>query len=100
MVVPSNRELDWIENFWPEDLRRKEFPKVQLYCLMSVNNSFTDLYVDILFISFRMFFLNSFINKQLFFPFNTCSHIDFAGSSVGYCLHGFKNFRATFDRTV
>ncbi|KAG0055010.1 JmjC domain-containing histone demethylation protein 1 [Gryganskiella cystojenkinii] len=30
------RELDWIENFWPKDLAPTEFPKVQLYCLMSV----------------------------------------------------------------
>ncbi|KAG0030021.1 JmjC domain-containing histone demethylation protein 1 [Podila clonocystis] len=57
------RELDWIENFWPEELRKKEFPKVQLYCLMSVKNSFTDF------------------------------HIDFAGSSVFYhILSGSKTF--------
>lgn len=93
LVFPSNRELDWIENFWPEELRRKEFPKVQLYCLMSVKNSFTDLYVDILGISFRMSFLDLFTNKQLYFPFNAGSHIDFAGSSVGYCLHDFRKFQ-------
>ncbi|KAG0198649.1 JmjC domain-containing histone demethylation protein 1 [Mortierella sp. GBA30] len=57
------RELDWIENFWPRELRAKEFPKVQLYCLMSVKDSFTDF------------------------------HIDFAGSSVFYhILSGAKTF--------
>ncbi|KAG0347766.1 JmjC domain-containing histone demethylation protein 1 [Podila humilis] len=57
------RELDWIENFWPEGLRKSEFPKVQLYCLMSVKNSYTDF------------------------------HIDFAGSSVFYhILSGAKTF--------
>lgn len=39
----SIRELDWIENFWPNALRPTEFPKVQLYCLMSVRDSYTDL---------------------------------------------------------
>ncbi|KAK3831954.1 MAG: hypothetical protein J3R72DRAFT_373090, partial [Linnemannia gamsii] len=57
------RELDWIENFWPEALRPTEFPKVQLYCLMSVRDSYTDF------------------------------HIDFAGSSVFYhILSGSKTF--------
>ncbi|KAF9578567.1 JmjC domain-containing histone demethylation protein 1 [Lunasporangiospora selenospora] len=57
------RELDWIENFWPESLKETEFPKVQLYCLMSVKDSFTDF------------------------------HIDFAGSSVFYhILSGAKTF--------
>ncbi|KAI1315004.1 JmjC domain-containing histone demethylation protein 1 [Mortierella claussenii] len=57
------RELDWIENFWPKSLQQTEFPKVQLYCLMSVKDSFTDF------------------------------HIDFAGSSVFYhILSGSKTF--------
>ncbi|KAG0220526.1 hypothetical protein B0O80DRAFT_476084 [Mortierella sp. GBAus27b] len=57
------RELDWIENFWPKELQATEFPKVQLYCLMSVKDSFTDF------------------------------HIDFAGSSVFYhILSGSKTF--------
>ncbi|KAF9905670.1 JmjC domain-containing histone demethylation protein 1 [Lobosporangium transversale] len=57
------RELDWIDNFWPEALKSTEFPKVQLYCLMSVKDSFTDF------------------------------HIDFAGSSVFYhILSGSKIF--------
>ncbi|KAF9438462.1 JmjC domain-containing histone demethylation protein 1 [Entomortierella beljakovae] len=57
------RELDWIENFWPNELKDTEFPKVQLYCLMSVKDSFTDF------------------------------HIDFAGSSVFYhILSGSKTF--------
>ncbi|KAG0366957.1 hypothetical protein BC939DRAFT_493203 [Gamsiella multidivaricata] len=57
------RELDWVENFWPKTLQPTEFPKVQLYCLMSVKDSFTDF------------------------------HIDFAGSSVFYhILSGSKIF--------
>ncbi|KAF9929144.1 JmjC domain-containing histone demethylation protein 1 [Linnemannia zychae] len=57
------RDLDWIENFWPKTLRPTEFPKVQLYCLMSVKDSYTDF------------------------------HIDFAGSSVFYhILSGSKTF--------
>ncbi|KAF9094578.1 JmjC domain-containing histone demethylation protein 1 [Mortierella sp. AD031] len=57
------RDLDWIENFWPKALRPTEFPKVQLYCLMSVRDSYTDF------------------------------HIDFAGSSVFYhILSGAKTF--------
>ncbi|KAG0305643.1 JmjC domain-containing histone demethylation protein 1, partial [Dissophora globulifera] len=57
------RELDWVENFWPSKLQETEFPKVQLYCLMSVKDSFTDF------------------------------HIDFAGSSVFYhILSGSKTF--------
>ncbi|GJJ74375.1 hypothetical protein EMPS_06733 [Entomortierella parvispora] len=57
------RELDWVQNFWPESLSPTEFPKVQLYCLMSVKESFTDF------------------------------HIDFAGSSVFYhILSGAKTF--------
>ncbi|KAG0249031.1 JmjC domain-containing histone demethylation protein 1 [Mortierella polycephala] len=57
------REMDWIENFWPQELKATEFPKVQLYCLMSVKDSFTDF------------------------------HVDFAGSSVFYhILSGAKTF--------
>ncbi|KAF9969433.1 JmjC domain-containing histone demethylation protein 1 [Actinomortierella ambigua] len=57
------RELDWVENYWPTDHTEEDFPKVQLYCLMSVAGSFTDF------------------------------HIDFAGSSVYYhILSGSKTF--------
>ncbi|KAG0268276.1 JmjC domain-containing histone demethylation protein 1 [Actinomortierella ambigua] len=56
------REMDWIENYWPANYS-DEFPKVQLYCLMSVAGSYTDF------------------------------HIDFAGSSVYYhILSGSKTF--------
>ncbi|RUS19741.1 hypothetical protein BC937DRAFT_87004 [Endogone sp. FLAS-F59071] len=31
------RELDWTDHIWPAELKKKsEYPKVQLYCLMSV----------------------------------------------------------------
>ncbi|KIY51157.1 Clavaminate synthase-like protein [Fistulina hepatica ATCC 64428] len=59
------RELDWVENFWPNTRKGKGhvFPKVQLYCLMGVSNAWTDW------------------------------HIDFAGSSVYYhILSGSKVF--------
>ncbi|KAG9003942.1 JmjC domain-containing histone demethylation protein 1 [Tulasnella sp. JGI-2019a] len=58
------REIDWFHQHWPLNRRGKgQFPKVQLYCLMSVANAWTDM------------------------------HIDFAGSSVFYhILKGAKVF--------
>ena len=40
------RDLDWIDNVWPVDLKPIEYPQVQCYCLMSVKNSYTDFHVD------------------------------------------------------
>ncbi|KAF9496072.1 Clavaminate synthase-like protein [Pleurotus eryngii] len=42
------RELDWVENFWPNTRKGKghTYPKVQLYCLMGVTNAWTDWHVD------------------------------------------------------
>ncbi|QSL65077.1 hypothetical protein MERGE_002382 [Pneumocystis wakefieldiae] len=41
------RDLDFADRMWPKDLKEKGiFPKVQLYCLMSVKNSFTDFHID------------------------------------------------------
>lgn len=41
------RDLDLADHMWPKSLKEKgEFPKVQLYCLMSVKNSFTDFHID------------------------------------------------------
>ncbi|KAK9702776.1 JmjC domain-containing histone demethylation protein 1, variant 2 [Basidiobolus ranarum] len=41
------RELDWTDHVWPSELKkRNEYPKVQLYCLMSVKDSFTDFHID------------------------------------------------------
>ncbi|TPX67647.1 hypothetical protein SpCBS45565_g03619 [Spizellomyces sp. 'palustris'] len=41
------RELDWIDNVWPADLKAKDdYPHVQLYCLMSVKDSYTDFHID------------------------------------------------------
>ncbi|CAG8518077.1 3369_t:CDS:2 [Dentiscutata erythropus] len=40
------RELDWCENVWPKELKAFEYPKVQLYCLMSIKDSFTDFHID------------------------------------------------------
>lgn len=36
------REIDWFHQHWPTNRRGKgQFPKVQLYCLMSVANAWT-----------------------------------------------------------
>lgn len=37
------RELDWVENFWPNTRKGKghPYPKVQLYCLMGVSSAWT-----------------------------------------------------------
>ncbi|RIB03690.1 hypothetical protein C2G38_753415 [Gigaspora rosea] len=40
------RELDWCDNVWPKELKAFEYPKVQLYCLMSIKDSFTDFHID------------------------------------------------------
>ncbi|KTW31146.1 [Histone H3]-lysine-36 demethylase [Pneumocystis jirovecii RU7] len=41
------RDLDFADCMWPKDLKEAgQFPKVQLYCLMSVKNSFTDFHID------------------------------------------------------
>ncbi|KAK7689190.1 hypothetical protein QCA50_007881 [Cerrena zonata] len=59
------RDVDWVEKFWPSTKRGRghTYPKVQLYCLMGVQDAWTDW------------------------------HIDFAGSSVYYhILHGEKVF--------
>ncbi|KAI9800125.1 MAG: Lysine-specific demethylase 7A [Piccolia ochrophora] len=41
------RELDLVDSVWPAELKAKgDFPKVQLYCLMSVADSFTDFHID------------------------------------------------------
>ncbi|OZJ03933.1 hypothetical protein BZG36_03611 [Bifiguratus adelaidae] len=40
------RDLDWFNMAWPSDLRDKDYPKVQLYCLMSVAGSYTDFHID------------------------------------------------------
>ncbi|KZV67975.1 Clavaminate synthase-like protein [Peniophora sp. CONT] len=66
-VLPPRivRELDWVEKFWPANKKGKgaAWPKVQLYCLMGTQDSWTDW------------------------------HIDFAGSSVYYhILKGAKTF--------
>ncbi|KAG8795110.1 JmjC domain-containing histone demethylation protein 1, partial [Serendipita sp. 399] len=65
-VLPPRlvRELDWVEKHWPHNKKQLgHYPKVQLYCLMSVAQCWTDW------------------------------HIDFAGSSVYYhILHGSKVF--------
>lgn len=40
------RELDWTEIVWPPRSVREEYPRVQLYCLMSVKDCFTDFHID------------------------------------------------------
>ena len=41
------RELDWTEVCWPRELKLfMDYPRVQLYCLMGVEYSFTDFHID------------------------------------------------------
>ncbi|ANB16003.1 Jhd1p [Sugiyamaella lignohabitans] len=41
------REYDLVQQVWPSDpSAESDYPKVSLYCLMSVANSFTDFHVD------------------------------------------------------
>ncbi|KAI9843814.1 MAG: JmjC domain-containing histone demethylation protein 1 [Sclerophora amabilis] len=41
------RDMDLVESVWPVEAKaRGDFPKVQLYCLMSVADSFTDFHID------------------------------------------------------
>lgn len=44
-VLPPRlvREIDWVEQFWPANRRKgaSQYPKVQLYCLMSVADCWT-----------------------------------------------------------
>lgn len=37
------RQIDWVETVWP---KASQPPKVQLYCLMSVGNCYTDFHID------------------------------------------------------
>lgn len=48
-IVPPRaiRDMDWIENIWPSKLKKQGYyPQVQRYCLMSVENCWTDWHVD------------------------------------------------------
>ncbi len=51
------RDIDWVNNVWPRhlkeqqmdgtnDLREMKYPKVQKYCLMSVEGCYTDFHID------------------------------------------------------
>ena len=41
------QDLDLQDDVWPDELKAKgEFPKVQMYCLMSVADCFTDFHID------------------------------------------------------
>lgn len=49
MITPPRlvQDIDWFQRYWPLNRRSKgQFPKVQLYCLMSVAKSWTDMHVD------------------------------------------------------
>jgi F-box/leucine-rich repeat protein 10/11 len=49
-------KIGWVENLWPKDLIKsssnktpfiqKKIPRVQLYCLMSSAESFTEFHID------------------------------------------------------
>ncbi len=66
------RELDWVGKYWPASKKGKghSYPKVQLYCLMSVARSWTVSAVAVL-------------GAKSLKPLQDW-HIDFAGSSVYY----------------
>ncbi|KAM9792272.1 lysine (K)-specific demethylase 2Aa [Neosynchiropus ocellatus] len=51
-------QIDWVDNMWPRHLKERQrdstnsindmqYPKVQKYCLMSVEGCFTDFHVDL-----------------------------------------------------
>lgn len=41
------RDMDLVDKVWPQALTAKgDFPKVKLYCLMSVQDSYTDFHID------------------------------------------------------
>lgn len=41
------RELDLLHNYWPKRKSpERDMPKVQTYCLMSLQNSYTDFHID------------------------------------------------------
>ena len=41
------RDLDLQDSVWPQELQQKgEYPRVQLYCLMSIADCFTDFHID------------------------------------------------------
>jgi F-box/leucine-rich repeat protein 10/11 len=41
------RDMDLVARVWPKELMdKKDYPKVSLYCLMSVQDSYTDFHID------------------------------------------------------
>jgi hypothetical protein len=41
------REIDWIDKVWPQRWKAAtKYPQVQVYCLMSVQNAYTDFHID------------------------------------------------------
>ena len=41
------RDIDWIDNVWPQERRRQQdYPRVQYYCLTSTAGCFTDFHID------------------------------------------------------
>ena len=41
------RDIDWIDHVWPRELKEEaNYPRVQLYCLMSVKDCYTDFHID------------------------------------------------------
>jgi len=42
------RDLDWVDNFWPRELRKNKqaCPSVQYYCLTSAAGCYTDFHID------------------------------------------------------
>ena len=41
------REVDWLDHCWPKDAAgERSRPKIQKYCLMSMQGSYTDFHID------------------------------------------------------
>jgi hypothetical protein len=77
------RDLDWVDNVWPVDLKPTEYPKVQLYCLMSPGKAHRLAWLG------RMRIHRVFVQARCWTDF----HVDFGGSSVFYhIVKGSKTF--------
>lgn len=44
-VPDISKKLSWVENYWPDDSFFTK-PFVQKYCLMGVEDSYTDFHID------------------------------------------------------
>lgn len=85
-VGGAYRQLDWVDTIWPEDMKVPgEYPRVQKYCLMSVERCWTVSHALLYSVAVSL------LTRQAHAPQDW--HVDFAGSSVFYhVLRGGKTF--------